>query len=96
MTGNLPGIDRAALTAMVESIEALEADKAKIAEEIRELYAAAKESGLDPKLVRALVRERRQTEAERNEFAALLDAYRAALGDLADTPLGQAAAPRAG
>jgi uncharacterized protein (UPF0335 family) len=79
------------LQSIVSRIERLEADKAEVASDIRDVYAEAKSSGLDPKIIREIVRLRKKTEAEQAEFEAVRDTYMAALGMLADTPLGEAA-----
>lgn len=79
------------LRLFIERIERLESERSGIADDIRDVYAEAKSQGFDPKIMRLVIRERRMDKAARDERDALLDAYRAALGMLADTPLGQAA-----
>lgn len=73
----------------VERIERLEEEKRALAVDIRDEMAAAKASGFDVKILRKVLRLRRQSTAERTEEAALLDTYCHALGMLADTPLGE-------
>ena len=68
------------LRGFVERIERLEAEKAALAADIREVYAEAKASGFDPKTLRALVRLRALDAADRDEQAALLELYKSALG----------------
>jgi len=79
------------LRLFIERVERLEEEKKGIADDIRDVYAEAKSQGFDPKIMRLIVRERKMDKADRDEREALLDTYRAALGMLADTPLGQAA-----
>lgn len=79
------------LRSFIERIERLESEKAELANDIREVYAEAKATGFDPKTMREVVRLRRMDQAARDEAEALLDIYKAALGMLADTPLGLAA-----
>lgn len=82
----------AALQGYVRRIEALEAQKTEIAEDIKEIYLEVKKGGIfDPKILRKLIRERKRSAAELAVEAATLAAYRNALGQLADTPLGKAA-----
>lgn len=93
--GRSNGYDPDQLKAFVERIERLEEEKRTIADDIKEVYAEAKSNGFDTKVLRQVVRERRMDDADRREREALLDTYRAALGMLADTPLGQAAMDKA-
>lgn len=68
------------LKSFVERIERLEAEKAELAEDIREVYSEAKGNGFDPKIMRAVVRLRKMEPAARNELDELIDLYRKALG----------------
>ena len=79
------------LRSLVARVERLEAEKKAIADDIREVYREAKGHGFDTKIIRAVVRERKEDAHVRQEREALLDVYRSALGMLADTPLGNAA-----
>lgn len=83
------------LKSIIERIERLEEEKRGLAEDIKELYAEAKGNGYDTKTIRQLVKIRKIPEADRREQEELLDTYRAALGMLSDTPLGQASISRA-
>lgn len=83
------------LLSIVERIEALEEERRGLAGDIKDIYAEAKSAGYDPKVLRAIVAERREDAEARAERLALLDTYRAALGMLAGTPLGEAAEARA-
>jgi uncharacterized protein (UPF0335 family) len=83
------------LQSIVERIEKLEAEKAGISEDIKEVYAEAKGNGFDPKILRKLVAVRKRFAEDVAAEQALLATYMAALGMLADTPLGQAAIERA-
>jgi uncharacterized protein (UPF0335 family) len=79
------------LKSLIERIESLEAEKAQLAGDIKEVFAEAKGNGFDTKTMRRIIRMRKQDTAERQEEQAILDLYLHALGDLASTPLGQAA-----
>ena len=83
------------LKAIVERVERLEEEKKTIADDIRDVYAEAKGNGFNPKVLRQIVRMRKQDADERREHEAILETYMHALGMLADTPLGQAAIERA-
>lgn len=68
------------LRAFVEWIERLEEEKSAISGDIKEIYAEAKGNGFDVKVLRQIVRIRKQDANERLEQEALLDLYMAALG----------------
>lgn len=82
------------LQAIIERIERLEDEKAKISLDIKEIYAEAKSNGFDAKILRKIVAIRKQDADKRDEEEALLEVYMKALGMLADLPLGQAAIER--
>jgi uncharacterized protein (UPF0335 family) len=68
------------LRAFIERIERLEEEKQALAADIRDVYAEAKANGFDPKIMRQVVRLRKQDAAERQEQEAVLDLYLHALG----------------
>lgn len=84
----------AQLQSVVERIERLEAEKATIAEDIKQVYSEAKANGFDTKTLRKVIGIRKKTMEQRLEEQAMIDTYLSALGDLADTPLGAAAMAR--
>lgn len=90
------GFAKDQLKSIIERIERLEEEKQALADDIREVYAEAKANGFDTKILRQVVRLRKQDAAERQEQEALRDIYMHALGMLAETPLGQAAMARGG
>ena len=70
------------LKSMVERIERLEEDKAAVATDLKEVYAEAKGNGFDVKILRKIVRLRKQDKAKRLEEEALIDLYLSAIGGL--------------
>ena len=68
------------LRSLIERIERLEEEKAALTSDIREVYAEAKGSGFDSKVMRQIVRLRKMDSADRQEQEALLDVYRRAIG----------------
>ena len=74
------GIAAAQLRAFIERIERLEEDKKSISDDIRDVYAEAKGTGFDTKVLRQVVKLRKQEPSEREEQEALLDLYMHALG----------------
>ena len=83
------------LRALIERIERLTDEKRALADDIREVFTEAKSAGFDPKVMREMLKERAMNADDLREREKLRDLYRAALGVLADTPLGQAATERA-
>ena len=76
-----------ALLHYVNRIEELEEEKAGVADHIKVVFADLKANGFDPRVVRAIIKERKVPADKRAEFEQLMDAYRAALGMLpADVP----------
>jgi uncharacterized protein (UPF0335 family) len=67
------------LRSIVERIERLEEDKAAVANDIKEVFGEAKGEGYDVKILRRVVRLRKQDKAKRQEEEALLDLYLSAI-----------------
>jgi len=63
------------LKQFIARIERLEAEKAELAADIREVYAEVKTFGLDKKVVRRTVARRKMDAAERAEQDALMEIY---------------------
>ena len=68
------------LRSFIERIERLEEERVTIAVDIREVYAEAKASGFDPKIMRQVVKLRKMESADRQEQEAILEVYKEALG----------------
>ena len=68
------------LRAFLERIEKLESEKKAIADDIREVYAEAKGSGFDVKVIRKIVGIRKQDRDKRREEEEILALYLNALG----------------
>jgi len=68
------------LRSFIERIERLEEEKAALTADIREVYAEAKGTGFDTKIMRQVVRMRKLDTADRQEQEAVLDLYMTALG----------------
>lgn len=91
-----PGpVNREALATYVRRIGDLHDERKELNGQITDVYREAKGAGFDVTTLREIVRERQQEPEARHSRYALLNSYRAALGLLADTPLGQAAMERA-
>ncbi len=76
------GIAQEQLRQIIARIERLEEEKAALAADIKEVYAEAKGNGFDVKILRKVVRLRKQDRAERLEEQEITDLYLHALGML--------------
>lgn len=70
----------AQLKAFIERIERLEEEKKTISDDIKEVFAEAKGTGFDTKVMKQIIRLRKKDQAEREEEEAVLDLYKSALG----------------
>lgn len=74
------GIAADRLRSLVDRIERLNEERKALAADIKDIYAEAKSAGFDVKVLRQLIRIRKQEAAEVEEQETLLDVYRRALG----------------
>ncbi|MSO91615.1 MAG: DUF2312 domain-containing protein [Acetobacteraceae bacterium] len=74
------GIAADRLRSLVDRIERLEEERKALGNDIKDIYAEAKSAGFDVKVLRHLIRMRKQEAAEIEEQETLLDLYRRALG----------------
>lgn len=74
------GIAADRLRSLVERIERLEEERKALAGDIKDIYGEAKSAGFDVKVLRQIIRLRRQDQAEVEEQESLLDLYKRALG----------------
>ena len=74
------GIAADRLRSIVDRIERLEEERKALGDDIKDIYAEAKSAGFDVKVVRQIIRLRKQEPAEVEEQETLLDLYRRALG----------------
>jgi uncharacterized protein (UPF0335 family) len=79
------GIAGAQLKSLIERIERLEDEKRALGEDIKEVYAEAKGTGFEPKIMRQLIKIRKMDKDEHDEQESLLDLYKRALGMLPET-----------
>lgn len=73
-------VARDQLRAFIERIERLEEEKKTIGDDIRDVYSEAKGTGFDTKILREVIRIRKQDKDERAEQQAILTTYLIALG----------------
>jgi len=84
-------IEGKALRSIIDRIERLNQEKQEITDAIKEVLGEAKADGFDPKIIRAIVQRRKQDPDELRRKEEMIEIYRNALGDFANTDLGQAA-----
>tara|TARA_R110002050_G_scaffold57442_3_gene129539 strand:- start:4273 stop:4530 length:258 start_codon:yes stop_codon:yes gene_type:complete len=77
---NIGGVSAEQLKSYVERIENLEEEKAKVSEDVREVYSEAKGNGFDTKTLREVVKLRKMDHDDRQEQEYMLDLYKKALG----------------
>ena len=68
------------LKSFIERIERLEEEKKGIADDIKDVFAEAKGTGFDVKIMRQVIRLRKMEANDRQEQEELLDVYMRALG----------------
>jgi uncharacterized protein (UPF0335 family) len=76
------GIAGDRLKSFVERIERLEEERKALSNDIKEVYAEAKGTGFDVKIMRQVIRLRRMDKDDLDEQDALIDVYKRALGKL--------------
>ena len=68
------------LRLLIERVERLEEEKKGIGDDIKDVYAEAKATGYDAKIMRQIVRLRKLKPDDRREMELLLETYKNALG----------------
>jgi uncharacterized protein (UPF0335 family) len=76
------GVGGDQLKSFIERIERLEEEKRALAEDIKEVYAEARGSGFEPKIMRQIVRIRRRDQDDLDEEESLIELYKRAIGML--------------
>ena len=82
------------LRSIVERVERINDEIKSLKEDQKDIFSEAKSAGYDGTALRALIRERAEDQTKRKNREALLDVYRRALGEFANTPLGEAVMER--
>lgn len=80
MTDEAYSVTADELRQFVERVEQLEAEKAAIADEVKEVFAEAKGRGYDVPALRKLIALRRRDKDDVAEEEAILDLYKQAMG----------------
>ena len=77
---DMRGVAADRLKSFVERIERLEEERTALGADLREVYAEAKGTGFDTKIMRQIVKLRKMDSADRQESDHLIDLYKRALG----------------
>ena len=70
------------LKSFVERVERLEEDKAAVSADMKGVFDEAKGEGFDVKILRKIIRLRKQDKVKRDEEEALTELYMQAIGEL--------------
>lgn len=74
------GIAADRLRSIIERVERLEEERKALSGDIKDIFTEAKSAGFDVKVLRQIIRIRKQEPAEVEEQETLLDIYRRAIG----------------
>ncbi|HSK41134.1 MAG TPA: DUF2312 domain-containing protein [Arenibaculum sp.] len=80
MADDVGGIAADRLRSFIERIERLEEEKKGLQDDIKDVYAEAKGTGFDIKIMRQIIRLRKMEKDDLQEQEELLALYKAALG----------------
>ena len=85
------------IRSFVERIENLDSEMQELSEQKKEVFAEAKGEGFDVKILKEIIKLRKQDKDERDEHETLLDVYLRAMDTASPEPVAEAetAAPRA-
>lgn len=70
----------AQLKSIIERVERLEEERKELGVDVREIYSEAKGSGLEPKIIRHIIRLRKMNPSDRAEQESILETYKSAIG----------------
>ena len=79
------------IRAFVERIENLDTELLELNEQKREVFAEAKEEGFDVKILKEIIKLRKQDQEERDEREGLLDLYMRAMEQAGSEKVAKAA-----
>ena len=85
------GVSAEQLRSFIERLENLEEEKRAVQEQLKEVFAEAKGEGFDVKILKEIIRLRKQDKDERDEHETLLDVYMRAMDSAEPAPIAEAA-----
>jgi len=85
------GIPGNRIRSFVERIEQIENEIKELNEAKKEIFSEAKGEGFDVKILKEIIKLRKQDQDERDEHETLLDVYMRAMNEAGPTPVDEAA-----
>jgi uncharacterized protein (UPF0335 family) len=85
------GIPGNRIRSFVERIEQIENEIKELNEAKKEVFSEAKGEGFDVKILKEIIKLRKQDQDERDEHESLLDVYMRAMDEAGPTPVDEAA-----
>jgi uncharacterized protein (UPF0335 family) len=85
------GVAGGRIRSLVERIEQLDTELQELNEQKKEVFAEAKGEGFDVKVLKEIIKLRKQDKDERNEHETLLDVYMRAMASAEPQPVAEAA-----
>ena len=85
------GIAGDRIRSFVERIEQIETELKELAEAKKEIFSEAKGEGFDVKVLKEILKLRKQDQDERDEHETLLDVYMRAMDEAGSAPAAKAA-----
>ncbi len=79
------------IRSFVERVEQLDTELQEINEQKKEVFAEAKGEGFDVKVLKEIIKLRKQDKDERDEHGTLLDVYMRAMDTASPAPVAEAA-----
>ena len=88
---DIVGIPGSRIRSFVERIEQIENEIGDLNEAKKEVFSEAKGEGLDVKILKEIIKLRKQDQDERDEHDSLLDVYMRAMDEASPAPVAEAA-----
>jgi uncharacterized protein (UPF0335 family) len=88
---DIVGIPGNRIRSFVERIEQIENEIKDLNEAKKEVFSEAKGEGFDVKILKEIIKLRKQDQDERDEHDSLLDVYMRAMDEAGTTPVAEAA-----
>ena len=85
------GIAGDRIRSFIERIEQIETELKELTEAKKEIFSEAKGEGFDVKVLKKILKLRKQDQEERDEHETLLDVYMRAMDEASSAPAAQAA-----
>lgn len=91
MSDDVSNVSGNRIRSFVERVEQLDLEIAELNEQKKEVFSEAKGEGFDVKILKEIIKLRKQNQEERDEHETLLDVYMRAMESSEAAPVAQAA-----